>query len=794
MLIFMLSASVILAQEVKPTLDKDLALYTLEPVSMPDKAAAGIANPIADLDEDKWQLQVVNIDPIFHASSDDFLLDSVKAAAMIEKKKWNGTPALQEPHQKNLLAPFVDEEFIANVYNGWRPQDNDMAISNDGHIVSVVNSNISYYTSTGGVVLQSEDYSDFYDFLGLTGNYFDPRVLFDPVEEKFIMVILNGSSPSNTNVVVSFSISSNPNDGWWTYTFEGNAANANTWFDFPNIGISGEDLFISGNLFTSSNNYNQSVIYQMDKDAGFIGDNITWEFFSDVENGQGQNSGSVKPLSLGYDAGYGPGVYLVSSASAFGNQVHLYDIDGDVDDNQTISVFGISTTPYSAPANAFQGGSSKTLDTGDSRAQSGFYANGIAHFVFNTDAAGGFAGIRYNRIDVGDLTNSITNISQSGLDLAYGSCALFSNDVTDPSVLIGFERSGEDLFPEFAVVSVDENMSQSNKILVKEGQSPIDVSSNNNERWGDYTGISRRHSDPDAAVWVVGCYGRNDVYGNWIAEIKQDNSSVAPVANFEGTPTSGNVSLQVQFSDLSTNNPTSWFWEFEGGNPATSSEQNPSVLYSSPGTYNVTLTASNAAGSDVHVLNDYITANAIVFPPAANFSSNVTEGDPPLTVNFFNQSINNPDSYEWNFPGATPSSSTTTNPTGITYDTPGEYDVELTVTNTAGTDTEIKTAYIKVNDPNSTLEAELENSFQFGPNPTTDLFTMKFELAERTFIQILLMDETGKLVKVLFEDATKAGVNQLQFNKGMLAAGTYFLVIRDQQQNIIRNEKLVILN
>ncbi|MCB0643419.1 MAG: PKD domain-containing protein, partial [Phaeodactylibacter sp.] len=574
-LTLLFSLNLLYGQEMKPELDKSMGLYTLEPVTMPKKAPAGIANPIADLGEEKWKAMVINTDPILHGSEENALVDSVKEAAMLVKKKWNGTPAMQEPHQKVLLAPFVDEEFIANVYDGWRPQDNDMAISGSGHIVSVVNSNISYYTSTGGVVLQSQAFTDFYDFLGLNGGYFDPRVLFDPVAEKFILVVLNGSTPTNSAVVVSFSISDNPDDGWWTYTFEGNAPNPNTWFDFPNIGISGEDLFISSNLFTANDNYDQAVILQLDKDAGYTGDNVTWEYFGDVENGSGNSSGSVKPLSLGYDAGYGPGVYLVSSSSSFGNAVHLYDIDGDVDDNQTITAYAVSTTPYSAPANAFQLGSSKTLDTGDARVQSGFYANGIAHFVFNTDAAGGFSGIRYNRLQISGLSNQITNITQTGYDLAYGSCALFSQDVNEAAVLIGFERTSEDVYPEFAVVSVDENMSASNKVLVREGQSPIDASSGNNQRWGDYTGISRKHNDPDAAVWVVGTYGRNNAYGNWIGEVKQDNSTVAPVANFSGTPTSGNVTLQVQFTDLSVNNPTSWFWEFEGGNPATSSSQNP---------------------------------------------------------------------------------------------------------------------------------------------------------------------------------------------------------------------------
>lgn len=51
----------------------------------------------------------------------------------------------------------------------------------------------------------------------------------------------------------------------------------------------------------------------------------------------------------------------------------------------------------------------------------------------------------------------------------------------------------------------------------------------------------------------------------------------------------------VTFNDLSYNTVTSWKWTFEGGNPATSTEKNPTVTYATPGTYNVTLEVSNGA-------------------------------------------------------------------------------------------------------------------------------------------------------------------------------------------------------
>lgn len=76
-------------------------------------------------------------------------------------------------------------------------------------------------------------------------------------------------------------------------------------------------------------------------------------------------------------------------------------------------------------------------------------------------------------------------------------------------------------------------------------------------------------------------------------------------ANFSGTPLSGAAPLTVNFTDLSTGSPTSWSWNF--GDGGTSTAQNPSYAYAAAGTYNVTLTATNACGSDAEVKNAYVT-------------------------------------------------------------------------------------------------------------------------------------------------------------------------------------------
>ncbi len=167
-----------------------------------------------------------------------------------------------------------------------------------------------------------------------------------------------------------------------------------------------------------------------------------------------------------------------------------------------------------------------------------------------------------------------------------------------------------------------------------------------------------------------------------------------PVADFVGSPTSGGAPLVVYFTDQSTNNPSSWSWTFPGGTPSSSTAQNPTVTYNTPGTYSVTLTATNSSGSDSETKTDYITV-APPQPPVADFSAsstNILVGD---SVTFMDQSLNSPTSWSWTFAGGTPSTSTAQNPT-ITYNTVGTFDVSLTATNAQGSDTETKVGYINV--------------------------------------------------------------------------------------------------
>jgi PKD repeat protein len=160
----------------------------------------------------------------------------------------------------------------------------------------------------------------------------------------------------------------------------------------------------------------------------------------------------------------------------------------------------------------------------------------------------------------------------------------------------------------------------------------------------------------------------------------------SPVANFTANVTNGTAPLSVNFTDLSTNTPTTWQWEFGDGN--TSTVQNSTHTYMTVGNYTVNLTATNAGGSNISVKTDYITVHAPVYTPVANFTANVTNGTAPLTVGFTDLSTNTPTTWQWEFGDG--NTSTKQNPVHI-YATAGNYTVNLTATNAGGSNTSTRT-------------------------------------------------------------------------------------------------------
>jgi PKD repeat protein len=178
-------------------------------------------------------------------------------------------------------------------------------------------------------------------------------------------------------------------------------------------------------------------------------------------------------------------------------------------------------------------------------------------------------------------------------------------------------------------------------------------------------------------------------------------------SNFPGGRTDGTTCLYVEYSvsktNVTTNEPVvftpivsgtgtiTYNWNFgTGASPATASTAGPhTVVYSTTGTKTVLLTVTDASGTKSKSSDVTVSTNG----SSVDFSATPISGNAPLTVYYSDRSAGSVSSRSWTFPGGTPSSSTSPNPT-VVYNIPGNYDASLTIN---GSSSVTKQSIIAVN-------------------------------------------------------------------------------------------------
>ena len=170
----------------------------------------------------------------------------------------------------------------------------------------------------------------------------------------------------------------------------------------------------------------------------------------------------------------------------------------------------------------------------------------------------------------------------------------------------------------------------------------------------------------------MGCSSQN---GN-------DSLAGMPSASFEADVTSGLPGLTVQFTNSSTGDIESYLWDF--GNGLTSTDPNPmGVVYTTAGTFDVSLTVFGARGSSTQTSDGFIEIADI---PTAGFSCLSTLGFAPLTTTCVSSAVG-ATTTQWTFTNGTETVISSDASPVVTLTSVGLFDVTQTVTNVAGTDT-----------------------------------------------------------------------------------------------------------
>lgn len=446
---------------------------------------------------------------------------------------------------KDATQPITFTSFQGYNDNNYTPPDNNIAIAPNGFILSAMNSNYRIFNEQGKLI----KFSSYHDLLktympNLKGVAFDPRVIYDPGAGKFIMVVLYGNVSDSSRVLIFFSKTDDPTAGWNFYTLSGNPFNSGEWTDYPNIGVSNDELFITGNLFNNAQNPTRPIIWQIDKNKGYAGDQIRFKTWTGLQNTVGGPAFTVVPAPFGQDGNVGPGMFFVSNDLYSGSSVKLFDLTGNMDD---VSAKIMSyTIPYPNKYNYYspqfspQKSSTRYLNAGDARIKQAFILGNTVHYVFaSQNASTSNSDVVYVRLDVQSKKLDFRSFGQKGFQYSYPSLAASGDTLTNPSVMIGFLRAGSTIYPEIDAVTCDSAFNFSSSVTIKSGASAIGIQADNVQRWGDYTGTAREYDGSGKCIFA-GAYGSAGGWNTLIAELAP-NASAAAVAE----STTDNISSNV---------------------------------------------------------------------------------------------------------------------------------------------------------------------------------------------------------------------------------------------------------
>jgi serine protease len=293
---------------------------------------------------------------------------------------------------------------------------------------------------------------------------------------------------------------------------------------------------------------------------------------------------------------------------------------------------------------------------------------------------------------------------------------------------------------------------------------------------------------------------QDDVYVDYMY-IESISGPVPPVADFAGSPRSGAVPLTVDFTDLSSGEPTSWAWDF-GDGVGTSTDKNPTYTYNSAGTYTVTLDVTNPYGSDTEVKTDYITVTeggclmhvhdmAVSRKTAGpNCSGLCTvwirdqNGQPVESATVY---LTATGPVGGSYSAVTLADGSASVETGKSKSCTGEWCFEVTNVTHASCDYDAGSNVVTISCESGHVSANGESiaSHEMGarkgfylapsyPNPFSGVTSLRFNLPKAAHARLEIFNASGARVEVLLDRGMPAGFHSVSWNASGVPSGVYF--------------------
>lgn len=462
-----------------------------------------------------------------------------------QRKSFMAQPMDHSALRKNGNLPLIQKSFPGNLPNGGTPMDNNVAVSHEGMVVSVVNTNIRIFDSTGKFLF-SRSLSNFANKLGVLDRPFDPHVLYDVEEKKFIMMFLNGADHINTNIILAFSESSDPTQNWNFYKVEGNITPNQWWSDYPFFAVSDQELFIGVLLWDDDesgwdSDAKDENIWQINKFDGYEAKPLRSKIYNNLLI-NGRQVWNARPVSGALSNAKYPFYFVANRPKdAQNDSIFLIKISGPMESGADSLSYEVLKSPinYGLQPNALQSGGKK-LRTNYCDIQHAIIENNIIHLVSNSvNFNSGYSGVYYARIDFNTSNIEAQILDYPNYYINYPSVAYAGSGAADHSVIIACQHSNANSFAGVSAFYVNSNFEASAPLELIAGKAAVNILvSDSLERWGDYIG-SCIWPGQIGKVWVAAAYANaNGNYANQIFCLQNSDRALSTYSVQEEIPMS----------------------------------------------------------------------------------------------------------------------------------------------------------------------------------------------------------------------------------------------------------------
>ncbi len=436
-------------------------------------------------------------------------------------------------NRSSIPPPEILASFSGNSIITGTPLDNHLAVGPKEEVISTINTHM-LVTNNTGFWLGSYKLDDFFAPVGGAINrFFDPRVIYDTEQDRFIMVIMNGTECSNSEIAFAFSQTNDPRGVWNLYAIDGCLNDDGTFADYPMIALTDAEIFLTYNAVNADSSWQTGFfgtqIHQINKMDGYNGESLNRKVWKDITY-QGRLLRNICPIRNA-DETLPESVYFMSNRNfdITNDTVFLMHLTGHQDDPDAALEMShrVLDNPYGVPPYAVQ--TKDSMDTNDARILDGFELNGTIQFVGNSmDFNSGRSALYHGTVFVDDPSMTGTgNVVAHPTDyLGYPGIAWAGSDPSQQDALIVVSHCSPIRHPGGSAIYYDGLGEYSEVASVVEGTRSVNMLTGTVERWGDYAGIQRFYDQP-GSIWAAYSYGRpGNVHETWIAKIARPEVNV----------------------------------------------------------------------------------------------------------------------------------------------------------------------------------------------------------------------------------------------------------------------------